>query len=291
MCRIAEVLIKLQQAGNVQYIGWKMDIFCQTLLVEELQKQAKEMEGELERWNREVTLARKNFYELNYYTTRQLLILRSELGRLKSSRQPSKQHNWVQVMSLLGSISSTITVTALTNVVQQVVNTPLPDLEQDSDSPSESVVEEPSSGIASEHAPNPAEQKAIISPKAVLREPRLPHVGLSQKDLNAEQRAHFQNIQQKFAYSEMTVLKAIEAVNGGDWNDIVNCLQDHGDEWDEMFEEAEETDESEEEADDFSEEDEQTESSFKPESEIGKSLNKFSIMMNENSLLYTVEPY
>jgi hypothetical protein len=260
VCRIAEVLIKLQQAGNVQYIGWRMEFYCQTLLVEHLQLQAKKMEDELEMWDKEVILARNNFYELNYYTAHQLLVLRSELGRLKIVRQSSKQ-----VMSLLGSISSAITLTTVTNIVQQVVNTPLEDLETDICSPFE---EELSSEIPSESSPNPADQLAIIIPEAVTS---LPHVGLSQEDLNIEQRAHFMNIKQKFGYSEIVILKAIRAVNGGDFNDILNWLAENVDEWDEASQEAEETgtSESENDTDDpQSEEDEQTEFGSEAESEI-----------------------
>ena len=277
MCRIAEVLIKLQQAGNLQYIGWRMDFYCQTLLVEDLQLHAKKMEDELERWNKEVILARNSFYALNYYTTRQLLVLRSELGMLKILRQSSKQHNWGQVMSLLGSISSAITLTTVTNIVQQVVNTPLEDLETDICSPFETVREELSSEIPSESSPNPADQLAVIIPEAVTS---MPHVGLSQADLNIEQRAHFMNIKQKFPFSEKAILKAIGAVDGGDFNDILNWLAENGDEWDEASQEAEETgtSESENDTDDpQSEEDEQTEYGSEAESEIENIQSMFFI--------------
>ena len=268
MCRIAEVLIKLQQAGNVQYIGWRMEFYCQTLLVEHLQLQAKKMEDELEMWDKEVILARNNFYELNYYTAHQLLVLRSELGRLKIVRQSSKQ-----VMSLLGSISSAITLTTVTNIVQQVVNTPLEDLETDICSPFE---EELSSEIPSESSPNPADQLAIIIPEAVTS---LPHVGLSQEDLNIEQRAHFMNIKQKFGYSEIVILKAIRAVNGGDFNDILNWLAENVDEWDEASQEAEETGASESENDTDDPQSEQTEFGSEAESEIENIQSMFYIMV------------
>ena len=119
MCRIAEVLISLQQVGHVQYIGWRMEFYCGGYLVEDLKEQAKKMEEELESWNRAVSQARKEFYELNYYTTHQLLVLRRELGELKSPGQALRLSQQAQVMALLETISNQITPAIVEKVVHQ----------------------------------------------------------------------------------------------------------------------------------------------------------------------------
>ncbi|CAI8017205.1 E3 ubiquitin-protein ligase rnf213-alpha [Geodia barretti] len=245
VCRIAEVLIKLQQSGNVHYIGWKLGFTCQAVLVEKLQKQAKEMEKELEEWNREVALARKMFYELNYYTTRQLLVLRSGLKMSEPSANP---HQWRQVKALLESISREITQTNLVNVVHDIAKKPLEDLEVDihspylADMPVESVIE-PSIGVAS--SPSLLLDEQLVT-DARPTEANIPHVGLSKEDLNVEQKTHFTNILERIGYCELTALKAIEAVDGGDWNDIENWLEYNGGEWEEIFQEAQEGEEEEE---------------------------------------------
>ena len=275
VCRIAEVLIKLQQAGHVKYIGWIIGFSCQTLLVEDLQTQAKKMENELDMWNKEVTLARERFYELNYYTTRQLLVLRSEFGRLKMLGHSFKQHQWGQVIALLESISSAITIISLANVVLEVANSPLEYLEDDDslDPNIKCVGLEPSSKEASSATPCSTDQLAsasVSNTKPVRRLHSLPHVGLSKIDLNDEQRAHFTDITEIFGYSEMTALKAIEAVDGGDWNDIENCLNENAAEWETTFVEAgtSEDESVEMEQDSEVEEDEEMESDYETGSHL-----------------------
>ena len=207
--------------------------------MEDLQEQAKDMEEELERWNKELTLARQKFYELNYYTTRQLLVLRSELGRLKISGP--HQSSWGQVMALLESISSAITLPALAKVVQEVANRSLEVMKKEhspipANAPTlslqvaPSLVPMPPSPVASQFA---SDKKPLNVDQGL---PSLPiFVSLSQEDLNDKQKALFTDILEIFGYCEMTALKAIEAVPDGDWNDIVNCLEEHAGEWETAF--------------------------------------------------------
>ena len=90
-------------------------------MVDELQQQARDMEEELQSWEEEVRQAREQYYELNYYTTLQLLTLRQELGRLKTSEQP-RAHSQInpQVLALLESISTEITSPRVWEVVKNV---------------------------------------------------------------------------------------------------------------------------------------------------------------------------
>ena len=93
----------------MKYSGWVLSFHCAVDMVDTLQQQAKDMEEELQTWEEEVRQARKEYYELNYYTTLQLLTLRKELGRLKISEQP-RAHSQInpQVLALLESISTEI---------------------------------------------------------------------------------------------------------------------------------------------------------------------------------------
>ena len=263
VCRIAEVLIRLQQVGNVKYIGWRMQFHCQTLLVEDLQEQAKDMEDELESWNKEVTTARKEFYELNYYTTRQLLVLRSELGKMKSLGPATPPPQQAQVMALLQSISSEITPRIVESVVQQVVSqftddwrsldvpeSPIPESRQASCADVEPLMNTsflPSPTMDQFGDILPSEEQLHSHPAKAAHVKSLPRVSLSQETLNEKQSEQFTNVIEKYGYCEMTSLKAIEEVGDSDWNEIQNWLEENGDKYEELFQEAEGQDEEEEE--------------------------------------------
>lgn len=75
----------LQQAGIIKYTGWVLTFSCLPDRFEKLQALARDMENELQKWKDEIKEARERFYELNNYTVLQLLSLRSELGKLKST--------------------------------------------------------------------------------------------------------------------------------------------------------------------------------------------------------------
>lgn len=122
--RIAEVLLALRQAGNVAYSGHVVVIDCATYVasnhqqepqlekalakqhVAELNTRAKEMEAALKDWEDEVKESRREFYALNYYTTRQLLLLRKELGFARHNPQKPIDP---KVLALLQSISPAVT--------------------------------------------------------------------------------------------------------------------------------------------------------------------------------------
>ena len=234
VCRIAEVLIKLQQAGHVQYIGWTIEFYCQSLLVKVLQEQAKQMEVELERWNKEVVRARERFYELNYYTMRQLLVLRSELGRMKSE-QALLLLTHGQVMALLESISSPITPRALAGIVQKAASELLEDSYEETDDsmalPSTPVERENPLDSLSLPALPPVSQLASGTQPAMGVVSSLPPVRLSQKDLSEKQKSHLTDICGSLGLCEMIALKAIEEVGDGDWNDICNWIKCYGEQY------------------------------------------------------------
>ena len=257
MCRIAEVLIALQQVGNVKYIGCSLQFDCQTHLVGDLQQQAREMEDELERWNDEVTKARDEFYELNYYTTRQLLVLRSQLGKMKTS-EPVTPLQQAQVMALLQSISSVVTPRDVETVVRHVAiqfsegrrtldrpKSPPPRKRQTASMD----IEPPLAGCfppPTSPPPSPSLQENTLPSVAHLPTQgskvsaafTLPTPSLTRDDLSEKQNEYYTNVIEKCGYSELTSLKAIEEVGSGDWNDIENWLEKNGEKYDELFEVA-----------------------------------------------------
>lgn len=211
---------------------------CQKLLIEELQRQAKEMEKELDCWNKGVVKLRKHFYELNYYTTHQLLVLRRELGKLKSSEAAAHSLNWGQVMALLGSISTAIPCAALADVVQQIVK----QAKECVNKPFYYTTGDDVSLYQVHQSPSDTQNTGT----KVKRLPNLSGEVFPEKDLSADQRAYYTRIVEKFDYSKTTALKAIEDVKGGDWNDVENWLKRNGPTWEKAVQEAEDTEDDEE---------------------------------------------
>ena len=88
-----------------------------------LNDQASKMENDLENWMKEVEDKRSQFYELNYFTTPQLLSLCEELGQFKclvDQHKPIK----AEVMTLLQSISREVTASDVKEQVQTVCAIP-----------------------------------------------------------------------------------------------------------------------------------------------------------------------
>ena len=103
VCRVADVLIDLQQHGNIHYLCWSLSFSCNAAdIVSALSAQAHTMESHLEEWKNEVSEKRDKFYELNYFTTQQLLFLVEDLAKLQAAN--GKNVN-PMTMALLQSIS------------------------------------------------------------------------------------------------------------------------------------------------------------------------------------------
>ena len=108
----------LQQVGNVKYIGWYITVLCSPELIPELRKLHSLMQRELEEWRRAVRHSREYHYELNYFTTPQLLTLRQALGHSATSSSHSINS---QVLALLHSISPHISIQSVNDAVKREV--------------------------------------------------------------------------------------------------------------------------------------------------------------------------
>ena len=109
--RVAEALIALQQAGNVSYMNWKMEVTCEQKMIEALSNKALQMENDLDSWSNAVNQSRSKYYELNYFTTPQLLYLRRHLGALKTDTTMTSLNQGV--LMLLKSVSTNVTIDAV----------------------------------------------------------------------------------------------------------------------------------------------------------------------------------
>ena len=238
--RIAEVLLALQKAGNVSYSGWQVSFDCATYTVvglgekeelhlqeesaddrvKELHAYSKRMEQDLHQWENEVKELRSRHYELNYYTTLQLLRLRKELGLVQQT--PTKLVD-PQILALLESISPKVTSDSVQNVIaglkQQLLdlralvvrpfeeNAPITldtavtdNLEIASSGADRHTAT--STGSAAE-APSPS-----LSSVRRLTTPIKPR--LTENDLNDRQKELFTDLVEYKKYSKLLVLKVLE---------------------------------------------------------------------------------
>ena len=118
ICYIAEVLLSLQQVGNVKYIGWSLQVPCSAeshLIVKSLQSLIVTMENELMWWKKTIKSMRDDFYELNYYTTSQLLMLRQALMKLKLGDSVTLNED---ILALLHSIHPQIDFQSVKNAIK-----------------------------------------------------------------------------------------------------------------------------------------------------------------------------
>lgn len=119
VCCIGESLIMLQQAGNVRYIGWKLTVqSLSTLSISVLKELASCLQDELRVWDEEVCSVREEFYELNYYTTLQLLKLRKQLAAQKSQNIHSVVAD--DILTLLESVSRNVTSDILCSTLTEL---------------------------------------------------------------------------------------------------------------------------------------------------------------------------
>ena len=203
VCRIGEVLLHLQQVGNVRYTGWRLQIPCSSDsgIVGVLQRMAKEMEDELEKWKGIVKRTREKYYELNYYTTLQLLTLREKLGAIKNSERCVKVTP--DVLALLQSISSKVSADAVSLAIKNLSE--------------EGVKESQNLEINTTFAESVSSDK-VTQPATTLASPPIALVNpldsfkpnLAEGDLSDEQRSIMADIISKLYCSKYLVLRAFE---------------------------------------------------------------------------------
>ena len=160
--RIAELYLELQQAGYVDYSAADLVFQCAIYdvalegveelqfnnklasnLIVVLQDYTKEMDGKLQEWKETVHSARMKYYQLNYFTTLQLLRLRKELGLLGRSYDCHSSQVRSDVLMLLHSVSPNVNSSLVqTSVKLAKISTKIPSLSDSTEHLSESDSEE-----------------------------------------------------------------------------------------------------------------------------------------------------
>ena len=103
MERVAELLIKLQESGYIDYTHYKLQFGCSYYKKKDIDEHISKLEKTLLDWKKSVQSHRKKYPQLNYYTSQQLLYLQQEFGRLK--KEKSSQAS-CKLMLLLLSVTS-----------------------------------------------------------------------------------------------------------------------------------------------------------------------------------------
>lgn len=250
MCRIAEVLISLQQVGNVKYIGWIFQVPCTMSpdIVQVLQEQAKFMEDEFCKWKNTVKHARHVFYELNYYTTLQLLSLRKELGAAREADKAASISP--SVLALLESISPQVTSNIVCDVIQDTALV----IQETDDAEDEQSMDSsrPASASVGE------EIMASADPQSSRPVKHNDNPQLTEADIDEKEKAIMAYVTTRIFCSKVLVLKAFEMHRGMDmdkydyerWcNNNMDTFQlDEGESSDESCESDEESSSSESES-------------------------------------------
>lgn len=200
----------------MKYTGWVLQLHCTNdrAIINMLQVLAKEMDDELYQWENIVKHQREKFYELNYYTTLQLLTLRKEFGRVNASNQAVVSP---EVLALLQSISTQVTHKEVSDALCQVRTAVKPEIV--SDSLERETVN--ATEVVNQDVPSFATEDAGVHlsvPQAESDAPTLtaesdthkPGPTLTEDKLTEKQKAIMANIVTRLNYSKKLILMAFE---------------------------------------------------------------------------------
>lgn len=207
MCHIAEILISLQEAGNVKYTEWNLQVPSNAAddIISDLQKLAISMEEELDVWKHELSIARLRFYELNYYTTAQLLVLRKELGACK--KLCPKIVLSPDILALLQSVSCEVVFDNVHDAISEVMSI------QDSRNVTFEIKED-------------KEEQEVKKESNIRASSTLPP---PDSNLTPEQKEIKSYVKKKLNCPDSLILKAFEECHEQGWNryDYVKWCSDH----------------------------------------------------------------
>ena len=119
--RVTELLIKLQEAGYVDYTHFHLECGCSQYKKVEFDKVIHEMEEALANWQRNVQSHRKKYPQLNYYTCQQLLDLQQEFGKLRKNPNSTASTKLKQLLlSVTPQPDLSKIMIALSNVMKEL---------------------------------------------------------------------------------------------------------------------------------------------------------------------------
>ena len=225
--------------------------------MEELQAIATRMETDLDDWKKEIENKRDQFYELNYFTTQQLLLLREELGRLKDPEVEAVKPEAIALLQSISRVASpqavrvhVLNVTTMLKEQQRVAalcseQVPIPRAEKIVDDIN--IVQESTASVMD----TSSLQDSLRSTRKSV--PPLPQC--TEAELSKNQHAILVNVEESFGYSKNLILLAFERCdNPEDENDVVEWCMDNHEKY--QYEEDKEPEEEEEEEEEEKEEEE-----------------------------------
>ena len=120
MCGIAILLIKLKGSGHAKYLEWSLDApcSCSDTNLRKLDSIVQSMQDDLNQWNFLVEEMRFKYHALNYFTNKQLLLLRYHLGEMKS--HPTLATLSYDVKMLLASVSHPVEETKIMPILYEI---------------------------------------------------------------------------------------------------------------------------------------------------------------------------
>ena len=121
--RLATAYINLSESGFVHRMHWSQEFHCSKdqcegeSIAEELAAASTTMELCYSKWKKKVGNARKEYQELNFFTTQQLMLLRKEIAA--ACRQGDLNVNNLQVLILLESVRPSLDSEHLKSAIQR----------------------------------------------------------------------------------------------------------------------------------------------------------------------------
>lgn len=121
--RLATAYISLSESGFVHRMHWRQEFRCikdqreGESIAAELAAASTAMENCYSTWKTKVSNARKEFHELNFFTTRQLMLLRKELA--EACRRSDLYVDNLQVLTLLESVRPSLETQQLKAAIQR----------------------------------------------------------------------------------------------------------------------------------------------------------------------------
>ena len=206
----------------MDYIVWTITIPCAKNTLSDLCHVAENMEQRLCSWNEEVVQARKGFYELNYFTTIQLLMLRKDMVQVKAPDTPCLISP--SALTLLQSVSADVNMDGVCNVVHRLCGQHfdfeevLGSTQQYADSSTYSAEQSMSATIL-----------ASIDEHTSAISVAMPIVyGCDETTLSVEQMEIITSLTEQFNFHEKLILKAIQEC-GDDYHECLNwCSENDG---------------------------------------------------------------
>ena len=121
--RLATAYIDLFESGYIHRMNWSQEYHCSKdqvagkSIAKELDKESSYMEMCYKNWKKKVSDARKEYRELNFFTTQQLMTLRKQIATVCHSKDLAM--NNIQVLTLLESVRPGLTSEQLKSAIER----------------------------------------------------------------------------------------------------------------------------------------------------------------------------